>query len=321
MNDLISVIVPGYNVEKYVENTIESILKQTYYNLEIILVDDGSSDNTGKIFDKYKNMDDRIVVIHKSNGGLSDARNAGIKKANGKYLSFIDGDDYIDSDFYEILIKNIKNNNCDISVAGLRRIYNNKVEKSYSKKMQKKLSIEESINIINGFDFFDVSVCDKLFKKELFNDIQFKKGAKSEDMFIIFDLLFKSKFVYYDNNTNYNYVQRSGSITHDYIGEVSLDFIGANEYAIKVIQDNYPNCLSGAYTKYLFSCIGVYDKYLIKKETRLKKEMLDLIRKDFVKADKKIVKGKRKIQLLLIYYFPFLYDIIFLAVFKLKKLK
>ena len=104
--DLISVIIPIYNIEKYVERCIKSIINQTYSNLEIILVDDGSSDSSPEICDKFANIDSRIIVIHKKNGGLSDARNNGLKIAKGNYISFIDGDDYIKPFMYEVLIKN-----------------------------------------------------------------------------------------------------------------------------------------------------------------------------------------------------------------------
>ena len=106
--ELISIIVPVYNVEKYVEKCINSIINQTYKNLQIILVDDGSKDNSGKICDEFKLKDNRIEVIHKNNGGLSDARNAGLKLAKGDYIGFVDSDDYIEADMYETLYNLIK---------------------------------------------------------------------------------------------------------------------------------------------------------------------------------------------------------------------
>ena len=115
INDLISVIVPVYNVEKYLVQCINSILNQTIKNLEIILVDDGSLDNSGKICDEFSKKDDRIVAIHKENNGLSSARNAGLEIANGNYIGFVDSDDWLDEHMYEILLKLIKENNSDIS--------------------------------------------------------------------------------------------------------------------------------------------------------------------------------------------------------------
>lgn len=110
----ISIIVPIYNVEKYLPQCLDSIINQTYKNLEIILIDDGSTDNSGKICDKYKLLDNRIIVIHKSNGGLSDARNTGINIATGDYISFVDADDFIDKNMYTILFQKINTTNADI---------------------------------------------------------------------------------------------------------------------------------------------------------------------------------------------------------------
>ena len=114
--DLISVIIPIYNVEQYLKECLESVINQTYRNLEIILVDDGSKDKSGKICDEYKNKDERIKVVHKENGGLSDARNAGMKIATGKYIQFIDSDDFIDKDMIETLYNLIIENEADISM-------------------------------------------------------------------------------------------------------------------------------------------------------------------------------------------------------------
>lgn len=121
MEELISVIVPVYNVEKYVEKCVESIINQTYKNIEIILVDDGSTDNSGKIIDNISLKDNRIKVIHKENGGLSDARNAGLDICNGKYIGFVDSDDSIHKKMYEILYKNIKEYSANISICRIEK--------------------------------------------------------------------------------------------------------------------------------------------------------------------------------------------------------
>ena len=114
MKDLITIVVPVYKVEQYLDKCVNSIINQTYKNLEIILVDDGSPDNCGKMCDEYAKNDNRIVVIHKENGGLSDARNAGIEIAKGKYISFIDSDDYVTEDYVEFLYALISNNNVEV---------------------------------------------------------------------------------------------------------------------------------------------------------------------------------------------------------------
>lgn len=123
--ELISVIIPIYNVEKYLKKCIDSIINQTYKNLEIILVDDGSPDNCGKICDEYAKKDQRIRVIHKKNGGLSDARNAGIDIAKGKYIAFVDSDDYVEKEYIEIMYKELKKNNVKIVQCGINKISDN----------------------------------------------------------------------------------------------------------------------------------------------------------------------------------------------------
>lgn len=120
MNNLISVIVPVYKVEKYIKKCIESIINQTYENLEIILVDDGSPDNCGKICDEYAKKDKRIKVIHKENGGVSSARNLGLEKSNGQYITFIDSDDWIEEEYCEILLTTLKEQNADCAICRLQ---------------------------------------------------------------------------------------------------------------------------------------------------------------------------------------------------------
>ncbi|EHZ61025.1 glycosyl transferase 2 family protein [Streptococcus pneumoniae GA47210] len=116
MEDLISIVVPVYNVEKYLKKSIESILNQTYQNIEILLVDDGSTDSSGKICESFSKVDPRIRVFHKENGGLSDARNFGIEQMKGQYVAFIDSDDYISKDYVWKLYSSIKNNDSEVSI-------------------------------------------------------------------------------------------------------------------------------------------------------------------------------------------------------------
>ena len=128
MDKLVSIVVPVYNVDKYLDKCVNSIINQKYKNLEIILVDDGSTDESGKKCDLWAEKDNRIRVIHKENGGLSDARNVGIDNSKGYYISFIDSDDFIENDMIEVLLKEIKENNCDISICGYYKTYVDKDE-------------------------------------------------------------------------------------------------------------------------------------------------------------------------------------------------
>ena len=124
---IVSVIVPVFNVEKYLDKCIESLIKQKLKDIEIILVDDGSTDLSGKICDEWKTKDSRIQVIHKKNGGLSDARNVGVELAKGKYIGFVDSDDYVSDDMFQILYQNIEKENADISICGMYHCYADKI--------------------------------------------------------------------------------------------------------------------------------------------------------------------------------------------------
>ena len=212
---LISVIVPIYNVEKYLEKCIESIINQTYRNLEIILVDDGSLDNSGAICDEYAKRDKRIRVIHKENGGLSDARNAGINVAKGEYIGFIDGDDYIDVSMYEKLIEALIANNTDMSICNFRYV-DEKGEKVAKEEFPIQNSVVEGNDILKK-DMFEnnywywVVAWNKLYKKEIFEKLRFPKGKVHEDEFIIHHVLYNRTLVGI-SDCLINYVQRSGSI-------------------------------------------------------------------------------------------------------------
>ena len=179
----ISIIVPIYNVEKYLEKCIKSILSQTYKNLEIILVDDGSPDKCGMICDKYKEIDDRIIVIHQENKGLSGARNTGLKNANGKYVCFIDSDDYINEHMIETLYENLIKTGSDISICDFFQVKEN--ENIKIKKIENAVKIMNKQECLKKLLYhkykLDIVTWNKLYKQELFNNIEFPEGKIYED--------------------------------------------------------------------------------------------------------------------------------------------
>ena len=195
--DKISIIVPFYNVEKYAPKCIESIINQTYTNLEIILVDDGSPDTCGKICDDYALKDGRIKVIHKKNAGLSDARNVGIKEATGKYIGFVDGDDYIEKDMYKYLYNLIKENNADISICGVEEVYEDgSIQDEKAKESIEILSKEDAIKELLLDKKVRSHAWDKLYKRELFENIEYPYGRKMEDIATTYKLFDLSIFIY-----------------------------------------------------------------------------------------------------------------------------
>ena len=198
----ISIIVPIYNVEKYLTNCIDSILNQTFKDFELILVNDGSTDNSFEICKHYKDIDDRICIIDKKNGGLSSARNAGLDIAKGEYIGFVDSDDYIHPQMYELLYNQIIKNKADISMCEFK-----KVSEFNKKELSDKVILNQEVEILNNkeavFKLGEngsvtyVIACNKLYKKSLFNNIKFKEGIIHEDEYIIHRLLYQVKTLVY----------------------------------------------------------------------------------------------------------------------------
>ena len=321
-NKLISIIVPIYNVEKYLKKCIDSIINQTYTNLEIILVDDGSKDNSGKICDEYAKKDIRIKTIHKKNEGVSETRNVGLKVSTGEYIGFVDPDDYIEKDMYEVLIKNLEKENADISIISSYEVYENKIIHNKKDGIYLVMNSEETIIKMNSFGYFGVGLWDKLYKKDLFKNLDFPKGKKSEDWYIIYKLIDKARKIVYDSIPKYYYYQRNGSITHS--SNINYDSIQASKQTISFIRKKYPRALKSAYTMYIFANIGVYDKLLLYKHIKDRKVKMKKIRKEIKENYKNIEKDGvskiRYIQLQLIKFFPVLYNIIFQIYYNMKKI-
>lgn len=230
--ELISVIVPVYNVEKYLKKCIESILGQTYQNIEIILVDDGSTDNSGKICDEYKKTDTRIKVVHKENGGLSDARNKGIDVSAGAYIMFVDSDDYISSKMVEILYERIIEDKADIAICNVSSVdeyYNDLNERNIHPPIKREvLNSSEAmcrISQIDGWNY--VIACNKLYKRYIFLDIKFPYQKIHEDEFIIHRVFDKCARISCTDQALYYYVQRGESIMHKEYSLKRLDIAEA----------------------------------------------------------------------------------------------
>lgn len=210
----ISIIVPVYGVEKYLDKCVNSILNQTFTNFELILVDDGSKDNCPLMCEQYKEKDNRVRVIHKENGGLSDARNAGIEVATGKYIGFVDSDDYISYKMYEALYNAIEKNSADLSMCNFMCIGEDEFIEDND------FSIPEKV--MSGIEILDrnkddekgswVVAWNKLYKKELFKDIRYPVGKIHEDEFVYHKIMVKCKKVACVSEPLYFYLQRNNSI-------------------------------------------------------------------------------------------------------------
>ena len=231
MNDLISVVVPVYNVENYLERCLSSLINQTYRNLEIILINDGSTDNSLSVCQDYAKKDKRIKIYSQKNGGLSSARNKGISLASGKYIGFVDSDDVISLKMYENLYKAMIENNseiglCDFVCFSDKPLFDEvfTYEKMDRIKALKNLMIDRNITS---------HAVDKLYLKSLFDNIKYPIGQKFEDISTTFKLFMKANNIVYVPHTLYGYYQRTGSITGSYSKSSTIDFINAvnNRYS------------------------------------------------------------------------------------------
>ena len=295
MEELISVIVPVYKVEKYLKKCIESIISQTYKKLEIILVDDGSPDNCPKICDEYAKKDDRIKVIHKKNGGLSDARNYGIDIAKGKYICFIDSDDYISAKFIETLYDDIKSGDAKISSVGYK-----KVNDKYEQKLENQKNClvffnkEDAIKQLFLEDTFGNYAWNKLYDIDLFNGIKFPVEKKMEDLGIMYLLFDKCDKISYNKNQLYYYVQREGSILHTLSKELLLDKLELSIKRYEYIKKSYPDMLENK--KYIMEvCLDTYP--ILKKGSELEKYCKNIIKFTEYKSFYHQLTCKRKIKL------------------------
>ena len=271
MDEKISVIVPVYNVEQYLERCVDSIINQTYKNLEIILVNDGSTDNSGQLCDELAKKDDRIRVIHKKNGGLSDARNVGIDEAEAELVGFIDSDDYIDEDMYEVLINNLKAANADLSMCGHYDVYNNVPESQVSDKKTWELSPQEAIKMVMEAKILSVTAVNKLYKKSLFSELKFEIGKIAEDAFIMIKLLDKCNKIVATNEKKYYYVHRENSITTQKFSLKFLNVIEAYEQNKEIILEKYPELKEVAQMRMNWAYFYVLDRLLLDKEYNDKK--------------------------------------------------
>ena len=285
MQPKISVIVPVYKVERYLEECIDSIIAQTYKNLEIILVNDGSPDNCGKLCDDYADKDKRIVVMHKKNGGLSDARNVGIDNATGEYLHFIDGDDWIEADMLEVLYENIIKYDSDISCCSFCLVYINSIESYNSESEIFIFNSEQAIENCFVKNIPWISSCCKLYKKYIFDNIRFPLNKRSEDIFIITDVMSAANKIVYDSVSKYYYRQRKNSISrYETYNPNIMDFIEAYEYNLKIIEIKYPNLINCTKNKILSANLWVLYVIILNKNYKkipdFKKTLL-VLRKNY----------------------------------------
>ena len=279
---LVSVIIPAYNIEDYIGRCLDSIISQTYKNLEIIVVDDGSRDHTGEILDNYAKKDRRIKVIHKENGGVSSARNKGIEVAEGDYIGFIDGDDFIEPEMYKILVDLLEEENADIAHCGYQMVFPDRVDYYHNTGKKKIQTTEEGLKDLLSGEIIEPGLVNKLYKKELIKNCRLDETVKiNEDLLMNYQLFkLSQKSVYYDI-TPYSYMIRSSSAT----GANSL--ITKREDSLRVLNQIKDDCINNnllptIYKRYIYLLMAIcrddlkdrlYMEYQKKQRKKLKKEL------------------------------------------------
>lgn len=249
---LISIILPIYNVGDYLAKCLNSIISQTYSNLEILLIDDGSTDGCYDICERYKSSDGRFKVIHKDNAGVSSARNCGIRAMSGQYMTFIDPDDMVAPDYVETLYRSIKDNNSEISICGVKTVFSEGLcTADASDRKREVFTAERAIEKMLYQDEIDVSAWGKMYLSSLFEGIEYPEGKINEDTAVTYKVFAKANVISFDSYKCYFYVQRPGSIMHQSFATKKMTLIDFSEECLHYIEMNYPNIKNAAICKHV----------------------------------------------------------------------
>lgn len=279
----VSVVVPCYNAERYLDRAVSSICLQDYSCLEIILIDDGSTDSTGSLCDEWANRDDRIMVIHQDNGGLSAARNSGIKAATGSYMCFVDSDDLLEHNFISRLFCEIKRSDSDIAVCGYKKINEeDQLMGSRSFDSQCDMSLEGYIAGLLSDDYCP-SAWGKLFRREIFGAVSFKEGILFEDTYLWGDVLecLDDLRIVAISDCLYLYRHTAGSIMRSFHGEREAEMLVAWGHVCGKFAERFPQKVQMAKEKYYHANIEVFDRILLAgadRQTMLYAKTLEYLR-------------------------------------------
>lgn len=308
MSKLLSVIVPVYNVENYLSDCIDSILNQTYSNFELFLVDDGSPDRCGEICDEYAKKDTRIKVIHKENGGQGSARNRALDVASGDYIAFVDSDDYIEPNMYEVMIEALERTNSDMSLCGFITHSGLRTVKSPVPATEYVINSAEDI-LRNYFasPFVDGSPCNKVFRNCIFKNIRFPEGVAREDVYIMHHVFSRCQRAVHGGHCFYNYNIREGSSEHQLFHPKYLVSMKIADERCEFIRENFPNLLHFAQASCYGSRISAVKKIVrsdaVKQYREIYDELVDFLHKNPAPT-KEYAQLRRQIV-----YFPAIYKL------------
>lgn len=276
---LISIILPIYNIQSYLPKCMQSLFSQTYKNLEFVMVDDGSTDESGKICDEYEKKDERIKVIHKENGGLSDARNVGISNAQGEYITCIDPDDYVDPDYVSYLYILIKKYKAKMSIAQHRVYYDNGTMRDNGKFGDELLSSEKCMERLLYHDVVDTSAWGKLYHRTLFNNVRYPKGKLFEDIGTTYKLIIQCENVAVGYESKYNYIFHNDSIVNGRFTPNKFDLIEMTDKMAANVGKVYPNLRRAIRRRQVYARLSTLNQMLNTSDfNKEKNEMINYVK-------------------------------------------
>lgn len=259
---LISVILPIYNIEAYLDKCMESVRNQTYSNLEIIMVDDGSTDSCGEVCDKYAGMDERIVVFHKKNGGLSDARNYGIERAGGEYITCIDPDDFVDSDYVAYLYGLAVRYGTKMSICQHRVHYDNGSIRENGRQGEELIPTERCLERMLYHDVIDTSAWAKLYHRSLFEQVRYPKGKIFEDIGTTYALMMQCDAIAVGYESKYSYIFHNNSIVNGVFKPAKLDLLEMTDKMASDVGQRYPALGQAILRRRVYSRISTLNQML-----------------------------------------------------------
>ncbi|SDN22516.1 glycosyltransferase family 2 protein [Alkalicoccus daliensis] len=322
---LISVIIPVYNGAEYIETCFQSIISQSYQNLEIIIINDGSEDNSSEICDYYASKDQRIKVIHQENKGLSAVRNRGVRESKGDYIGFVDSDDYIHSDMYKILLNNLLLTNAGVSMCNFKKVY----QRNFTNNKNNELPDSEKLNVISKQEAFEHLFADtnvnlvvpwnKLYKKEIIRKVQYPEGKVHDDEFTVHHIIQATNKIVITEQNLYYYYHHPSSFMNESYNLKRLD-------AVTALRERFEFFMNNKYIQFQSRALNMYMHHLIihynlleknlPEETLKLKELIDMYRSDFNKYQN-LLPARRKIELHMFFIHPQIFK---LYIFNRKKL-
>lgn len=299
-NPIISIVVPVYNVEQYLDRCMETLVAQTFTQIEIILVDDGATDSSPELCDAWARRDNRVVVIHQENGGLSAARNAGVARARGSYIGFVDPDDYVELTMYEHLYRNLQKESADIAICGAYNSYPNGMVEAAQRTGYYVCDAEEALGrSLDGKDIM-VTAVTRLYPKDLAQRVLFPVGKIQEDAFTAVDFLLDARRVVIDLEPLYYYEHREGTLSSKpYTKGVTWDLIEAWERNYQMVMDQFPRLEKQVSFRRYWAYFDVLDSMFVEGAqddpeaqrtivTFLRAHMTDILRNPYFRTTRKV---------------------------------